>query len=371
MPPSKWNSSLHSPPRSSVMRMRSAFVRNAVSRRRWRSVSRDHSISSKISASGMNEIVVPVSASGHSPITSSSLCGTPRAKVCRYCLPSRQTVGDEPLREGVDDRDADAVEAARDLVALAAELAAGVEHREHDREGREALVLDHVDGDAAARVADRDRVVGVERDLDGVVVPAEGLVDGVVDDLVHEVVETPRPGGADVHPGAEPDRLEALEDGDVLCGVRGLGHTKKALQKGLFWAFNEVYQNARSARRSARLAAIARAAISRSSGSSIAAVSAPPRRRRAGDGPGRARTAVLGVGRPGRERGRERTAARPERGRRALRGGDSRISGAMRPSSNAQVDEVQATRSVPSRLRRSGQACRAIAVARRTPARPR
>src|SRR4051794_238787 len=39
----------------------------------------------------------------------------------------------ERLRERVDDRDADAVEAARDLVAAAvAELAAGVQDREHD-----------------------------------------------------------------------------------------------------------------------------------------------------------------------------------------------------------------------------------------------
>ena len=45
---------------------------------------------------------------------------------------------DEPLRERVDDRDADAVQAAGDLVALAAELAAGVQLREDDRERRQA-----------------------------------------------------------------------------------------------------------------------------------------------------------------------------------------------------------------------------------------
>ena len=61
-------------------------------------------------------------------------------------------LGDEPLRERVDDGDADAVEAAGDLVALAAELAAGVELRQHDRERGQALLLDHVDRDAAARV---------------------------------------------------------------------------------------------------------------------------------------------------------------------------------------------------------------------------
>ena len=48
---------------------------------------------------------------------------------------------DEPLRECVDDGDADAVEPAGDLVSVAAELAAGVELRQHDRQRREALLL--------------------------------------------------------------------------------------------------------------------------------------------------------------------------------------------------------------------------------------
>ena len=50
-------------------------------------------------------------------------------------------------------------------------------------------------------------------------VAGEGFVDRVVDDLVDQVVEAARPGGADVHAGPLADRLEALEDGDVLCVV--------------------------------------------------------------------------------------------------------------------------------------------------------
>jgi hypothetical protein len=39
-------------------------------------------------------------------------------------------------RQGVDDRDADAVQAAGDLVSLAAELAAGVKNRQNDFDRR-------------------------------------------------------------------------------------------------------------------------------------------------------------------------------------------------------------------------------------------
>ena len=133
-------------------------------------------------------------------------------------------LGDEPLRERVDDGDADAVEAARDLVALAAELAAGVELGQNDGEGGEALIGHDVDRDARAPVRDGDRVVRMKPDLDPVVPARERLVDRVVDDLVDEVVEAPRAGRADVHPRPQPDRLEALEDGDVLAGVGGVCH---------------------------------------------------------------------------------------------------------------------------------------------------
>ena len=60
-------------------------------------------------------------------------------------------------------------------------------------------------------------------------VPGHRLVDRVVDDLVDEVVEARRTGRSDVHPGAFPDRFEALENGDVLGGVR---HARVPLSLG-------------------------------------------------------------------------------------------------------------------------------------------
>ena len=126
------------------------------------------------------------------------------------------------LGERVDDRHADAVQAAGDLVAAAlAELAAGVQHGEHDLDGRLALLLHHRDRDAAAVVGDRDGVVRVDRDRDLAAEAGQRLVDGVVDDLVDEVVQAHHAGRADVHAGALADRLEALEDGDVLRVVAG------------------------------------------------------------------------------------------------------------------------------------------------------
>ena len=126
----------------------------------------------------------------------------------------------EPDGEGVDHRHAHAVEAAGDLVALAAELAAGVERGEHDLGRRRAGILGvFVDRNATAVVDHPAPAVLQEGDLDLVGVAGHGLVDGVVDDLVDEVMQTAGAGRTDVHPGAFPDGLEALQDGDVLRRV--------------------------------------------------------------------------------------------------------------------------------------------------------
>src|SRR6202000_1079175 len=99
----------------------------------------------------------------------------------------------------VDAGHAHAVQAARHLVAVLVELAAGVQLGQRDLGGRAlGLVLVvhlHAGGDAAAGVDDRDRVVGVDGDGDVVAVASQGLVDRVVDDLEDEVVQAGAVGG--------------------------------------------------------------------------------------------------------------------------------------------------------------------------------
>ncbi len=119
------------------------------------------------------------------------------------------------------------MEAAGDLVSPAlAELAAGVEDGQDDL-GSGALLLGMlVDRDAAAVVDDGDRLVGMDRDLDVVAVAGQRLVDGVVDDLVDEVMQSARAGRADVHARALAHGIETAEDRDLAgCVVAILGGT--------------------------------------------------------------------------------------------------------------------------------------------------
>ncbi len=62
--------------------------------------------------------------------------------------------------------------------------------------------------------------------------PGEGFVDRVVDDLVDEVVQAARAGGADVHAGPLADRLEAFEDLDVLCVIGAISSRDLAVRRG-------------------------------------------------------------------------------------------------------------------------------------------
>ena len=124
------------------------------------------------------------------------------------------------LGERVYDAHADAVEAAGDLVAAAAELPAGVEDGHDDLQG--ALpggVL--VDRDAAAVVDDLQLPVGVDGDVNAGGDVRHRLVDAVVDHLPDELVEATRIGRADVHAGPLADRLQALEDLDAGGRVFG------------------------------------------------------------------------------------------------------------------------------------------------------
>ncbi|KAF5038800.1 hypothetical protein DSECCO2_550550 [anaerobic digester metagenome] len=123
------------------------------------------------------------------------------------------------LGQGVDHGHAHAVQAARHLVGVVVELAARVQHGHDHFQGRLLLLGVHVHGNAAAVVDDAHGVVHVHRDLDMVAVPGHGLVDGVVDDLVDEVVQAVDVGRADVHGRPHADGGQAFEDGDVVRGV--------------------------------------------------------------------------------------------------------------------------------------------------------
>jgi len=127
----------------------------------------------------------------------------------------------EPLAQGVDAGDADAVQPPRDLVRGVVELAPGVERREHDLQGGLVLGRVLVHRDAAPVVDHRDGAVDMDDHVDLLAVARHRLVDRVVHHLVDQVVEPPVAGVPDVHRGALAHRLDAVEHRDRSRVVPG------------------------------------------------------------------------------------------------------------------------------------------------------
>ena len=143
----------------------------------------------------------------------------------------------ERARQRIDHRDADAVQAAGNLVGILVEFSAGVQLGHDDLGGGHAFTLVDVGGDAAAIVAHGAGAVGIERDHDFLGEAGQRLVDGVVDDLVDHVMQARAVVGvADIHArplahGIEPlehlDRFRVIVGGCNRAGLaNGFGHAK-------------------------------------------------------------------------------------------------------------------------------------------------
>ena len=199
--------------RSSRTTISRPLLRKAYSRNRLEIVSREYVVVSKIVLGG------PVGHRGAGVLArlhrAHLLERTVRDADREALAPLVATVAHldhEVAGQGVDDRDTDAVQTAGDLVAAAAELAAGVQHGQRHRDRR------HAPGREPCRSGCRGRCPRPGRRRrpcrvthDPVAVAGQRLVDGVVDDLADQVVQAALAGGADVHARALAHRLEALE----------------------------------------------------------------------------------------------------------------------------------------------------------------
>ena len=122
----------------------------------------------------------------------------------------------EPVRKGVDDGNADAVQTAGNFVGVTVEFSAGVQDREHHFRRWSLFRGVHVDGDAAAVIHHGDRIIRMYRDVDFIGVAGHGFVDGVVDDFPHQMVQAHVSRRADVHRGTQAHGFETAENFDRL-----------------------------------------------------------------------------------------------------------------------------------------------------------
>src|ERR1700683_3276887 len=120
----------------------------------------------------------------------------------------------EPVGKRVDDRDADAVQAAGNFVGVAVEFSAGVQDGHDDFGGGLFFGGVHVHGNAAAVVNYSDAVVFVHSDVDLVAEYGHGFVHGIVRNFPDQVMQSHFAGGTDVHRGTFADGFDAAQNFD-------------------------------------------------------------------------------------------------------------------------------------------------------------
>ena len=160
------------------------------------------------------------------------------ANLLEWCLRLTQVIGllvdmavatdgqQQLVREGVYHGDADTVQAAGDLVGVVVKLAARVQHGHDDFGSGATLFRVDVDRNTTTVVTDGDGAVGMDLDLNIGAVAGQSLVNGVVDDLEHHVVQTRAIIRiADIHPRALADRIQALQYLDIRGVVSIFTHS--------------------------------------------------------------------------------------------------------------------------------------------------
>ena len=82
----------------------------------------------------------------------------------------------------------------------------------HNRHGRQTRLVLHTDRHAAAVILHADDIAGQDAHIDAVAIAGQGFVDGVVHDLIDQVVQATGGGGADVHARALADGFQTFKD---------------------------------------------------------------------------------------------------------------------------------------------------------------
>ena len=117
----------------------------------------------------------------------------------------------QPFGQSIYNRGADAVKTAGNLITAAAEFTAGMEHCKYHFQGRFSGLRLNACGDASAVVLNGDDITLTNLHLNVITVTRHGLVDGIVHDLIHQVVKTRRGLGTNIHTGALSDCFQSFQ----------------------------------------------------------------------------------------------------------------------------------------------------------------
>ena len=136
-------------------------------------------------------------------------------------LPVVRIDGDfQPLGEGVYDRSADAVQTSGEMISLAAEFSSRMKHRINDCDSGQSDLGLNADRNTSSVVGDFDDLSRKDLYIDLGAVSCKCLIDGVVHDLIHQMMKACRSGRSDIHTGTLAYSFQSFKDlnvGSVVC----------------------------------------------------------------------------------------------------------------------------------------------------------
>ena len=144
----------------------------------------------------------------------------------------------QKLGQCVDNRNANAVESAGHLIGIVVgrvlELAAGMQLSHDNFSCRNAFFLVHASWNAATIIFDRYRTIGIEFDQHKIAMPRERLVDGIVGNFKHHVMQaTAIIGVADIHAWALAHCIQAFQNLDAIGTIFILVGVSCAIRRGI------------------------------------------------------------------------------------------------------------------------------------------
>ena len=149
----------------------------------------------------------------------------------------------EPFTQGVDRCNSYAVQTTGPCLVStgSVEFATSVYLRENDFESRAVVHICHrTDRNPPPVVPAGDRTVGIDLHRDCRRMLVDGFVDAVVDDLVHQVMQSATCGVADVHCWPRSDALNSFEGADLTFAIF-VGRCRSRLSVCAHKIFNSVH----------------------------------------------------------------------------------------------------------------------------------
>ena len=93
-----------------------------------------------------------------------------------------------------------------------------MKHRENDLQGIHAALV-HADRHAAAFVFDRAGSIRIQRDGDFLSISVKGFINGVIHDFPDQMMQAMRVGRADIHARTFADRIQTVQDLNIIIFI--------------------------------------------------------------------------------------------------------------------------------------------------------